>query len=259
MSQPTSEQLLDRLAESIATAQSARVRSYLEWGKDHYELDRILGERIVARYPGARTAVQASRAFHRDAIEALARSGVQQYLDIGAGFNPSVHLVAQREVPDAQVIYVDHDPVVLCHGRAMSVGEGVSWFYGDLSDLESIIEYARQRFDFAEPVAVSLVGVVEHIVSQSDSVSLVRALLSPLPSGSVLVLCAATPDHAAEQIDDIARLYGERGIPYRPRTREQISAHFERLALDEPGIFTPLIGKASESEVSTYAAIGRKP
>ncbi|WP_181063730.1 SAM-dependent methyltransferase [Nocardia nova] len=253
------ERLLSRLADSMGTAQAARVRDYLHWGKDNYAADRILGDQIREVYPRVGTAIQAARAFHHRATETLARDGIRQFLDIGAGLDPVVHVVAQREIPDAEVVYVDNDPIVLCHGRAESSNDFVHWHAGDLEDPQGILERARKWLDFAQPVAVSLVGVIELVPGQSHALRWVRALLAPLAAGSALVLCTATPDHATELIDDVAQVYARGGILYRPRTRDQVAAFFERLVVDEPGIFTPTLGNATVADVSTYAAIGRKP
>lgn len=106
---------------------------------------------------------------------------------------------------------------------------------------------------------MSLVGVIELVPGRSHALRWVRALLAPLAAGSALILSTATADHAPEQIEEAARTYTNEGILYRPRTRDQIAAFFERLVLDEPGIVTPTLGKATDAEVSTYAAIGRKP
>lgn len=261
MTNADNESLLSRFAASTATAHPARLRDYLGGGKDNYDVDRVPADEILAIYPGARTAVQASRVFHREATERLAQSGVRQFLDIGAGIGPSVHLVAQREIPDARVVYVDDDPIVLCHGRAMSTppGDTVSWFDGTLEDPKAIMGHAGKCLDFDEPVAVSLVGVIELVAGQSHALRWVRSLLAPLAAGSALVLCCATADYAPELIGDVAQLYTNQGIMYRPRSRDQFSAFFERLVLDEPGVVVPPIGKASPAEVSAYAAVGRRP
>lgn len=253
------ERLINRLVESMDKPQSARVWDALDWGKDNYEVDRILAERVRAQYPGASIAVRAARVFHRGAVETLARDGVRQFLDIGAGLGPSVHLVAQREIPDADIVYVDNDPLVLCHGRAMSANDTVHWFGGGLENPQAILDFASKRLDFNEPTAVSLVGVIELVPGQSHALRWVRALLAPLAAGSALVLSTATADHAPEQIGEASRAYTNDGILYRPRTRDQVAAFFERLVLAEPGIVTPTLGKATDAEVSTYAAIGRKP
>ncbi|MBV7708099.1 SAM-dependent methyltransferase [Nocardia nova] len=253
------ERLITRLVESMDKPQSARVWDALDWGKDNYEVDRILAERVRAQFPGASTAVRAARVFHRGAVETLARDGVRQFLDIGAGLGPSVHLVAQREIPDADIVYVDNDPLVLCHGRAMSANDTVHWFGGGLEHPQAILDFASKRLDFNEPTAVSLVGVIELVPGQSHALRWVRALLAPLAAGSALVLSTATADHAPEQIEEAARTYTNDGILYRPRTHDQVAAFFERLVLDEPGIITSPLGKATDAEVSTYVAIGRKP
>lgn len=253
------ERLLPRLADSMNTAQPARVRDYLGRGKDNYEPDRVLAHAIRDLYPSADTAVQASRAFHRSATEHLATEGVRQFLDIGAGIGPSVHIVAHDVRRDARIVYVDHDPIVLCHGRAVSTGDNVHWYGTDLDEPQAIADYAGQFLDFTEPVAVSLVGVLEFVPAQAYALRAVRALLAPLTSGSALVLCTATADYAPEVIADVAQEYTRGGIVYRPRTRDQFAAFFERLVVCGPGIMVPALGAATEADMSTYAAVGRKP
>jgi SAM-dependent methyltransferase len=242
----------------------ARVRNFLAGGKDFYDCDRLLGDRILEAYPGARRAVYSARAFHARAVEVLAGSGVRQFLDLAAGYEPVVRHAALAVNPDARVVYVDRDPIVLAHGRACeSVVDG-DWIAAAPTEVDKIL--SAVKFDFAEPVAVSLVGVVDHIDDQAASVAAVQELLFALAPGSALVMAVATPDYAPEQIDEVTHVYCDNLVPFRPRTHEEFLAHFEGLALTDPGVVPPhrwqpkwlASKKITDADISIHAAVGRK-
>jgi predicted O-methyltransferase YrrM len=151
---------------NTAVAHQARVYDYWLGGKDNYAADRDAGERAAAAYPGIRRGVRAQRAFLGNVVDYLAREqGVRQFLDIGTGIPTAnnTHEVAHRVDPDARIVYVDNDPIVLAHARALLTGtrEGTtSYLDADLRDPERILSEAAAILDFGKPVAVLLIGVL---------------------------------------------------------------------------------------------------
>lgn len=224
---------------------SARIWSYWGGGKDYFGVDKAAGDEFAALYPGIRPMARASRLFLGRAVRYLAgEAGVRQFLDIGAGLpsTENTHDVAQRVAPDARIVYVDSDPLVMSHARALLTGapDTVGYIEGDLRDPEMILAVAREKLDFAQPVAIMLMGIIGHIGNPAErddqyALSLVESLTQALPAGGYFVLRDATdtkPEHVAA-----LRKYAATGaIPYRLRSPEQIARFFDGLEPVEPGI-----------------------
>jgi S-adenosyl methyltransferase len=225
---------------------SARIWNYWGGGKDYYQVDRVAGDEFAALYPGIRPMARASRLFLRRAVSYLAgEAGVRQFLDIGAGLpsTQNTHDVAQRVAPDSRVIYVDNDPLVMSHARALLrsvASDTTGYIEGDLRDPAMITAVAREKLDFTKPVAIMLMGVLGHIGNPAEhddeyALSLVDCLKEELPAGGYLVLRDATDTHP-EHVRAL-RKYAETGaVPYRLRTPEQITRFFDGLEPVEPGI-----------------------
>jgi hypothetical protein len=189
---------------------------------------------------------RASRLFLRRAVGYLAgEAGVRQFLDIGAGLpsTQNTHDVAQRVAPDSRVIYVDNDPLVMSHARALLrsvASDTTGYIEGDLRDPAMIIAVAREKLDFTKPVAIMLMGILGHIGNPAEhddeyALSLVDCLKEELPAGGYLVLRDATDTHP-EHVRAL-RKYAETGaVPYRLRTPEQVTRFFDGLEPVEPGI-----------------------
>ncbi|MGX2995476.1 SAM-dependent methyltransferase [Streptomyces sp. JNUCC 64] len=220
----------------------ARMYDYYLGGKDHYEVDREAAERVVALAPDAKRIARANRRFMHRAVRHLARRGIRQFLDVGTGIptEPNLHQVAQEVRPDAKVVYVDNDPIVLRHAEALLRGtpEGrTAYVQADVREPEKILAAAREVLDPAEPVALSLVALLHFVPDDSDPYGLVDALLEPLAPGSALVLTHGTSDfHDPEVFGGIAEVYRKSGIPFRLRTREEFSRFFDGRELVEPGV-----------------------
>ncbi|NKY89298.1 SAM-dependent methyltransferase [Nocardia veterana] len=250
---------------------SARIWNFWMGGKDNYEVDRVVGEASLQIDPDISTMAVQSRQFLIRAVRHLAReAGIRQFLDIGTGLPTmqNTHEVAQEVAPDAKVVYVDHDPLVLAHARALltsTTPEGVTTYINaDFHEPEKIIEEARTILDFEQPVAVMFMGVLGHARSYEDMLRIVRTVLAAVPSGSYLVLWDGTDDSQA-YVDLCAEYAKTGGTPYYPRTRDEIAAVFDGLELVEPG-YTRItewrpgsteLGRAAE--IAAFGGVARKP
>ncbi len=255
-------------------AHSARVYDYMLGGKTNFAADREAGDRIVEEWPGSRASARAARAvMHRLTRRLATVHGVRQFLDIGTGIPtaPNLHEVAQDVEPASRVVYVDNDPIVLAHARALltSAPEGrTAYIDGDLRHPGKILSdpALRGTLDLTRPVALTLINLV-HFLSDDAVHSLVEQLLDALPSGSFLALTAGTGDSAPERAEVASRRYREAGIENHLRTRAQVERFFDGLELDDPGVVLinrwhpeldddPVLG---DHEVMAYAGLARKP
>jgi hypothetical protein len=251
----------------------ARRWNYWLGGKDHFQVDRDSGDRIAGAYPAIRTAAQEGRAFHNRTIRFLAgEAGIRQFLDIGTGLPApaNTHEVAQAITPQARVVYVDNDPMVLAHARALMIGspEGVTnYIDADLNDPAAILgapELAA-TLDLREPVAILLYAVLHFIRDDERARSVVTDLLAAVPAGSYLVATNSTkdfvPPHVAGMYD---RLLAKGLVDAWPRERATFERFFDGLSLIEPGIvpiseWRPATADhASPDEVSMYGAVAIK-
>jgi O-methyltransferase involved in polyketide biosynthesis len=224
---------------------SARVYDYLLGGKDNFEADRAAAEDVIKIAPYMQTSVRANRDFMVRVVRHLAvERGVDQFIDVGTGLptSPNLHEVAQRANPEARVIYVDNDPLVLVHARALltSTPEGrTRYIQADLNDPDAIIGSAevRETFDFGRPVALCLIAVVHFVPDDGDVRSIIEHLMKPLPAGSFLALSTITLDSApGELVRRAVARYNSRGIMSKARTRAQIEELFAGFDLVEPGV-----------------------
>jgi hypothetical protein len=221
---------------------SARVYNYWLGGKDNFEADRRAAEFVIARSPVVLAAVRAQRAFLGRVVHYLAEEArIWQFLDIGTGLPAAsnTHEVAQRAAPQARVVYVDNDPMVLLHARALltSSPEGVtSYIDADARDTPAILAEAASTLDFRRPVAVLLLGVLHSIPEEDDPYAIVRRLADAVPAGSYVVISQLASD-VLQRSTDTMRDYNQfGGIPLTPRTRAQFSRFFDGLDLLEPGV-----------------------
>ncbi|MFH8894800.1 SAM-dependent methyltransferase [Streptomyces coeruleorubidus] len=224
-------------------AHPARVYDVFLGGKDHYPADRDAAAAALAANPRGYLDVRHNRDFLRRAVTTLVeQDGIRQFLDIGTGLPTAenVHQIAQRIAPDSRVVYVDNDPVVLAHARALltSGPEGrTDYIDADLRDPARILEQAAKTLDFDQPVALCLVAIL-HFVADEEAYPLVRELLDALPAGSRLVLSHLTEDLNPEKIRAVQRTYTERGFTFVLRSRAEVERFFTENSLEiaDPGI-----------------------
>ncbi|RKN43895.1 SAM-dependent methyltransferase [Streptomyces hoynatensis] len=255
----------------ITRPHSARIWNYLLGGKDNYEVDRAAGDRIVALAPGMVDITRHSRAFIGRVVRHLAgTAGIRQFLDIGTGL-PTVdntHEIAQRVAPDCRIVYVDNDPLVLVHARALltSTPEGAcDYLEADARDPEKILRAAAATLDFSRPVGLMLMGILGLVSDYDEARGIVDHLLAALPAGSYLALNDGTDTDPA-YVEAIRRYNaGTRAVPYTPRSPEQIEGYFRGLDLLEPGIVScsqwrlEIAPFGTPQEVACYGGVGRKP
>jgi SAM-dependent methyltransferase len=255
-------------------AHPARVYDYLLGGKTNFAADRAAGDKIVEEWPGSRASACAARAVMQRMTRRLAEvHGIRQFLDIGTGIPtaPNLHEVAQGIDPAARVVYVDNDPIVLAHARALlsSTPEGrTAYIDCDLREPEKLLAdpALRGTLDLGRPLALTLINIV-HFLSDETVHPLVARLLDALPAGSFLALTAGTADSAPEQAEVASRHYREAGIENHLRSRAGVERFFAGLELDEPGV--ALINRwhpdlddgpqLADHEVMAYAGLARKP
>jgi hypothetical protein len=231
------------------------VYDYWLGGKDNFEADRIAGEEALAAYPDLVSSVRANRAFLARGVRFLAgEAGVRQFLDIGTGI-PSAnntHEVAQEIAPASRVVYVDNDPIVLAHARALLVGrpEGsTDYLDADLRETEKILDHARGLLDFSQPVAVMLVAVLHLIGPEDHPHSIVSQLMDAVPPGSYLLLSHVAsdiePEKMAEMGKRLNRLLAQKGFY---RNQAEVTQFFTGLELLEPGV-VPVQHWRQDSEI----------
>jgi hypothetical protein len=224
-------------------AHIARVQDYWLGGKDHFEADRIAGDEVIALLPNTVASVRENRAFLGRTVRFLAgEAGIRQFLDLGTGMPTAsnTHEVAQSLAPESKIAYVDNDPMVLAHARALltSRPEGqCAYIDADIRDPETILGKAAEILDFSEPVAVVLMAVLQFIPDEDDPQGLVRRLVEAVPAGSYLVISHPASDiQAAAMASATTRLNQLMAQRAKPRSRDAVTAFFDGLDLVEPGV-----------------------
>jgi hypothetical protein len=246
------------------------VYDYWLGGKDHFAADREAGERVIAIRPAIRSDVRENRAFLRRSVRFLvAEAGIRQFLDVGTGL-PSAgntHEVAQAEAPETRVVYVDNDPMVLAHARALLTGTPgtTAYLHADLRDPAGIVRVAANTLDLSRPVAVMLVAVLHHIQDTDDPAGIIGALLAAVPPGSYLVISHPAADVQSDAVAQVAVRYNELVATGQVRRkRDQVAAFFNGLELLPPGVvqtpeWRPERPVPDGTSVPMWAGVGRKP
>ena len=250
---------------------SARVYDYLLGGKDNFAADRAAADRALQANGNLREAARANRAFLRRVVRHLAKErGIHQFLDIGTGIptSPNVHEIAQEIVPRARIVYVDNDPIVLAHARALlaSSPEGrTAYLETDLRDVDRILGSPglRQTLDLDQPVGLLLIAILHFIPDSDDPHGLVARLVDRLPAGSYLALSHLASDLNPEGWEVSVAIARSRGFPLNMRSRSEVERFFDGLDLVEPGVralpdWRPEPDSIGESERSAYGGVARK-
>jgi hypothetical protein len=255
-----------RPALDTSVPHTARIWNYLLGGKDNFAVDREVGDQILIGQPQLAENARLSRAFLIRAVRYLAAdAGVRQFLDIGTGLPTAnnTHEVAQSVAPDSRIVYVDNDPLVLTHARALltSRPEGVtSYVDADMYDVDLVLREAARTLDFSQPVAILFMGVLGHVEDDAVAQGMVRKMLDAVPSGSYLALYDSAP--VSPEVVEAARIWNESAaLPYHLRSTDRLARFFEGLELVEPGLVpvTRWRPDTEAREVEQYGAVGRKP
>jgi hypothetical protein len=261
------------LSSRIDTSIPHPARRYNYWlgGKDNFAADRASGDAVAAAFPNIRLAAMENRGFLRRAVTMLTEeAGIRQFLDIGTGL-PSAdntHEVAQRIAPDAKVVYVDNDPLVMVHARALLTSAsdvGVTdYIEVDLREPDTILREAERTLDLKQPVALMLVAVLHFVPEDDDPYGVVARLVDALAPGSYVAM-----SHATAEFLDAKMLEGFARSPATPsfRSREQFARFFDGLELLPPGIVSAAQWRAEDEpqprptaeDTATYCAVARKP
>ena len=251
--------------------QSARIWNYWMGGKDNFPIDREAGDAVIEVNPGIVTVARQSRQFLIRAVSLLAEElGITQFLDVGTGLPTmqNTHEVAQGIAPESRIVYVDNDPVVLAHARALlsnTTPEGVTdYVSADFHDPDLIVADARNILNFTKPIAVMFMGVLGHVEDFAEMRSIVRGVMDAVPSGSYLLLWDSTS--TSEDVIRGRDMQAAKQIPYELRTVEQLAECFAGLELVEPGLVSITEWRPDRHEVGVpvepvdaYGALGRKP
>ena len=252
-------------------AHPARVYDYWLGGKDNFAADREAAELALQAYPQLAQAVRGNRKFLARAVRYLTgEAGIRQFLDIGTGIPAAdnTHQVAQREAPESRIVYVDNDPIVLLHAKALlkSTPAGrCDYIEADLRDTDAILAGAARTLDFTQPTALMLLAILQFIPDEQDPFGLVSRLLAALPSGSYLVISHPTDDFNPNVPGESIKRYNERSAQQATlRDRESTTRFFDGLELVEPGI-VPTSGWRPDSDLtasmpsSAWCGLARKP
>ena len=255
-----------------SVAHQARMYNYVLGGKDNYAADRAAVEAWLKVDPGVAVSCRANRAFLGRAVRYLAaEAGIRQFLDIGTGIPTAgnTHEVAQAAAPESRVVYVDYDPVVLAHARALltsSDAGATEYIDADLRDTGTIIRQARQLLDLTRPVAVTLLAILHAIPDSDDPHAIVARIMDAVPSGSYLVISHAGSDLLERETLDNLQDIVTQMVHLEPgfRSREQVGRFFDGLDLVEPGLVRAEewhLGPAADGagKSTFWCAVGRKP
>jgi len=256
----------------------ARVYDYLLGGKDNFAADRAAAQAGLEANPNSRIPPRENRAFLRRVVRYLARdAGISQFLDIGTGIptSPNVHEIAQDADPRARVVYVDNDPIVLAHARALLTSGPVgktAYIDADVRDVGKILSSAdlRQTLDMDRPVALLLIAVMHFIADEDDPWDLAARLLAELPAGSYLALSHLTGDFDPAAWEGVAAVYRRSGVTMQVRPLAAVERFFTGLDVLDPGVVSlprwrpdpndlGQPGQPTDAAVSVYGGLGRKP
>jgi hypothetical protein len=259
-------------------AHTSRIYDYLLGGSDNFAIDREVAEYAFATYPGGvdgvRSDARANRAFLGRAVRFLAEAGIRQFLDIGTGIpnDGNVHAVLEQVAPDAHVVYVDNDPIVLAHAHALLAGnDHADYIDGDLCDPEPILRRAADTLDFQQPVAVLLFGILHVVPDSADPYGAVATFVQSVPSGSYLAISHMTTDVQPAAMTEVLDRLDETTRDTNPpafRSKDEVGRFFTGLDPVDPGLvqidlWRPDPGSGSPRPGAhvppLYAGVARKP
>jgi hypothetical protein len=247
---------------------AARMWNYWMGGKDNFAADRAAGDAVAQVYPEIAVMARQSRRFLIRVVRHLAaEAGIRQFLDVGTGLPTmqNTHEVAQQTAPESRIVYVDNDPMVLVHARALLDGttaEGVATYvHADYHDPEKILAGAREVLDFREPIAVMFMGVLGYEPDLEMVRSIVGRMMADAAAGSHLVLWDGTNTSPAV-VEGAEKLAQSGGVPYILRSPEDLASCFEGLTMVEPGLVQITRWRPDDTDIEpieAYGAVARKP
>jgi len=251
----------------------ARVYDYWVGGKNNYAVDREAGDEAIRAYPDMRSSVRANRGFLRRSVGYLTdEAGIRQFLDVGTGL-PSAsntHEVAQAAAPESRIVYVDNDPIVLAHARALLTSDprgATGYLDADARDPGRVLTGAAELLDFSQPVAVMLIAILQLITDDDDPYQLVAQLTAAIPSGSFLAVTHVAGDMgrmtpgALEAARRLSELLPQR---VNPRSQAQVTKFFDGLELVEPGVvpiqqWRPASDEEAAALAALWGGVAKKP
>lgn len=255
-------------------AHGARIYDYILGGKDNYAMDRQAGDASMREWPALRTHMQANRAFmHRVGRFLAAERCISQFLDIGTGIPtaPNLHQVVQEVRSEARIVYVDNDPIVLAHARALMTSSrdgATAYISGDMRDPGSILDAPelRETLDLAEPIGLLLIAMLHFIEDDSEAYQVVDRVLEALPAGSYLAASIATDEFDPVPLARVQQAYRNHGETLQFRTKAQAERFFHDMELEEPGIVqihkwrpdTLAATRIPDTDVAMYGGVARK-
>jgi S-adenosyl methyltransferase len=271
-STPEEQDVAARLPLDPTVPSPARIWNYWVGGKDHFEADRAVAEQFGQVVPKMPLIARLTRQFIAGTVSTLAADGIRQFLDIGTGLPTAdnTHEVAQRLAPDSRIVYVDNDPVVLAHARALltSSPEGkTAYLDADLRDPAKIVAQAAEILDFSQPVAVLLIAVLHFIPDSDDPYRIVTTLMDAVPPGSYLAILHAASDVGSDDMPEAERRYNEQASArFNTRDREHVSRFFDGLQLTGPGLVNlsrwsqrAAGDGTAQADVAAYCGLAVKP
>jgi len=254
-----------------SVAHVARVYNYWLGGKDNFAADRTAGEQAIKAFPGIPLSARSNRAFLARTVRFLAsEAGTRQFLDVGTGI-PSAnntHEVAQSVAPASRVVYVDNDPIVLTHARALLASDpagATDYIDADMRDPQQILAQAGRLLDFSRPVALMLMAVLQHLDDEDSPYQIVQTLVDALPPGSYLAISHPAKDIDAEAMakmaDSLNKMMAEK-VTFRDRAG--VARFFDGLELAEPGLvqaskWRPISESEATSPAALWGGVARKP
>lgn len=260
-----------RLPFDTSKAHQARIYDYLLGGKDNYAVDRAAAEAMLAVYPDAAFGTRENRAFLRRAVRYLTEeAGIRQFLDIGTGIPTAgnTHEVAQEIAPETRVVYVDYDPVVLAHARALltSSAEGATEYIdADMRNTSVVLARAADLLDFTKPVAITMLAILHALPDSDDPYGIVARLMGAVPPGSYLAISHGASDllDREKQQDFADSFKGRVQQEFTWRSHDQVGRFFAGMDLVEPGLvlveeWRPDPGTVHEGKSIGWCAVGRK-
>jgi hypothetical protein len=256
---------------NTSVAHPARVYDYWLGGKDNFAADREAAEAVIAVRPGILRDIRENRKFLIRAVRYLAAEvGIRQFLDLGTGIptSPNVHEAAQQAAPECRVVYVDNDPIVLAHARALltSTDEGATaYIQADARDPEAIVAEAAETLDFGEPIAVMMLAVLHFIPDEDDPWGIVTRLTDAVVPGSYLTISSSTRDICTARMTQAASQFNSQRVAaqFILRTQAEIARYFDGLELVPPGLvpveqWRPASPGDTEHQVPGYGGVARK-